>query len=232
MKMWLFFLVISEGLRRSVSEGTVDKFIGDAIMAYWNAPNQVENYADKAVTSALEQIKILKQLNVQLDKEFGVTLNIGISIHTGLVTVGEMGSVGRSDYTIIGDNVNLASRLEGLNKLYGTTIIISADTKNHLHEHYTFRSLDLVRVKGKKEAVEVFEVMPSGEGEKRYAELHRYKTALDTYRRGEIREAYELFQILEEKYGSKLYRLYLQRCQEYLEHPKRPFDAIYTMLVK
>lgn len=213
-------------------EGTVDKFIGDAIMAYWNAPNQVENYADKAVTSALEQIKILKQLNVQLDKEFGITLNIGISIHTGLVTVGEMGSVGRSDYTIIGDNVNLASRLEGLNKLYGTTIIISEDTKKLLHEEYTFRSLDLVRVKGKQEAVEVFEVMPSGEGDKHYTELHRYQTALKTYRQGKIKEAYVLFQSLEEEYGCKLYRLYLQRCQEYFEHPEKPFDAIHTMLVK
>lgn len=214
------------------SEGTVDKFIGDAIMAYWNAPNRVKNYSDKAVASALEQIKILKQLNVQLDKEFGVTLNIGISIHTGLVTVGEMGSVGRSDYTIIGDNVNLASRLEGLNKLYGTTIIISADTKHQLHEAYTFRSLDLVRVKGKKEAVEVFEVMPAGEAVKRYDELRSYERALETYRRGETKKAYDLFQTLEEEHGSKLYRLYLQRCQEYLEHPQKPFDAIYTMLVK
>ncbi len=213
-------------------EGTVDKFIGDAIMAYWNAPNQVENYADKAVTSALEQIKILKQLNVQLDKEFGVTLNIGISIHTGLVTVGEMGSVGRSDYTIIGDNVNLASRLEGLNKLYGTTIIISEDTKNLLNEAYIFRSLDLVRVKGKKEAVEVFEVIPSGDGDKRSDELHRYQTALESYRKGKIQEAYELFGSLEEEYGCKLYRLYLQRCDEYLEDSEKPFDVIHTMLVK
>ncbi|WP_415405514.1 CHASE2 domain-containing protein [Sulfurovum sp. CS9] len=213
-------------------EGTVDKFIGDAIMAYWNAPNQVENYADKAVTSALVQIKILKQLNEELKKEFAVTLNIGISIHTGLVTVGEMGSVGRSDYTIIGDNVNLASRLEGLNKLYGTTIIISEDTKKLLHKEYTLRPLDLVRVKGKKEAVEVFEVMPLDEGEKRSDELYLYKTALETYRQGKIKEAYELFQSLEEEYGCKLYRLYLQRCQEYLEHPKKPFDAIHTMLVK
>ena len=213
-------------------EGTIDKFIGDAIMAYWNAPNQVENYADKAVTSALEQIKILKQLNVELKKEFGVTLNIGISIHTGLVTVGEMGSVGRSDYTIIGDNVNLASRLEGLNKLYGSTIIISEDTKKLLHKEYTLRSLDLVRVKGKKEAVEIFEVMPSDEGEKCSDELHTYKTALEAYRQGKIKEAYVLFQALEKKYGYKLYRLYLQRCKEYLEHPQKPFDAIHTMLVK
>ncbi len=213
-------------------EGTVDKFIGDAIMAYWNAPNQVENYADKAVTSALEQIKILKQLNVELEKEFNVTLNIGISIHTGLVTVGEMGSVGRSDYTIIGDNVNLASRLEGLNKLYGSTIIISEDTKKLLQKEYMLRSLDLVRVKGKKEAVEVFEVMPSAEGEKSSDELHRYKTALETYRKGKIKEAYVLFESLEVEYGATLYRLYLQRCEEYLEHPEKPFDVIHTMLVK
>ena len=213
-------------------EGTIDKFIGDAIMAYWNAPNQVENYADKAVTSALEQIKILKQLNVELEKEFNVTLNIGISIHTGLVTVGEMGSVGRSDYTIIGDNVNLASRLEGLNKLYGSTIIISENTKKLLHKEYTLRSLDLVRVKGKKEAVEIFEVMPSGEAEKCSDELHTYKTALEAYRQGKIKEADVLFQALEKEYGYKLYRLYLQRCKECLEHPQKPFDAIHTMLVK
>ncbi len=214
------------------SEGTVDKLIGDAIMAYWNAPNPVENYADKAVTSALEQIKILKQLNVELEKEFAVTLNIGISIHTGLVTVGEMGSAGRSDYTIIGDNVNLASRLEGLNKFYGSTIIISEDTKKLLHDEYTLRSLDLVRVKGKKEAVEIFELIPSDEGEKCFDELHTYQTALETYRQGKVKEAYALFQSLEEAYGHKLYRLYLQRCREYLEDPKKPFDAIHTMLVK
>jgi len=213
-------------------EGTVDKFIGDAIMAYWNAPNRVENYTDKAVASALEQIKILEHLNVQLNKEFGITLKIGIGIHTGSVTVGEMGSTGRSDYTIIGDNVNLASRLEGLNKRYDTTIIISGDTKKQLHEHYTLRPLDLVRVKGRSEAVEVFEVMPPDEGEKRHDELDRYETALKHYRSGEIKEAYKLFEILYGEYECKLYRLYLHRCEEYLDHPGRPFDAIHTMSVK
>jgi len=213
-------------------EGTVDKFIGDAIMAYWNAPNQVKNYADKAVTSALEQIKILKQLNIELKKEFGVTLKIGIAIHTGFVTVGEMGSTGRSDYTIIGDNVNLASRLEGLNTLYGSTIIISADTKEQLHEHYMFRSLDLVRVKGKQEAIEVFEVIPSGKGEERHEELQHYKTALKAYRHGEIKKAYELFKTLNEEYKCKLYHLYLQRCREYLDHPEKSFEIIYTMTTK
>jgi len=210
-------------------EGTVDKFIGDAIMAYWNAPNHVDNYTDKAVTSALEQIKILEQLNVDLYEEFGVNLKIGIGIHTGSVTVGEMGSLGRSDYTIIGDNVNLASRLEGLNKLYGTSIIISEDSKKQLHNEYTFRSLDIVRVKGKHKEVEVFEVLSSGKDVKRYDELNHYEIALETYRLGKIKEAYILFQALEEEYGCKLYRLYFQRCQEYLDHPQRLFDPIFTM---
>jgi adenylate cyclase len=74
--------------------------------------------------------------------------------------------------------------------------------------------------------------MPAGEAVKRYDELRSYERALETYRRGETKKAYDLFQTLEEEHGSKLYRLYLQRCQEYLEHPQKPFDAIYTMLVK
>ena len=213
-------------------EGTVDKFIGDAIMAYWNAPNKVENYADKAVSTALEQIYILKNLNVELQVEFGITLEIGISVHTGLATVGEMGSIGRSDYTVIGDNVNLASRLEGLNKLYGSTIIISKETKNRLTNNYMFRSLDMVRVKGKKEVVEVFEVLSLSEGEKREDELKRYKNALSMYRTGKITQAHALFKELEEEFSCKLYALYLQRCQEYFDNPKKAFNIITTMLEK
>ena len=213
------------------SEGTVDKFIGDAIMAYWNAPNSVENYADKAVLSALKQIEILEKLNVDLEKEFNVTLVIGIAIHTGVVTVGEMGSLGRSDYTIIGDNVNLASRLEGLNKFYGSTIIISEDTKSLLKEKYTLRSLDIVRVKGKDQAVEIFEVIPST-SEVLNEEFFKYDMALSTYREGKIKEAYDLFKELGEIYDHKIYDIYLTRCVEYIENPEREFSNIYTMYEK
>ncbi|MEA2028264.1 MAG: adenylate/guanylate cyclase domain-containing protein, partial [Campylobacterota bacterium] len=93
-------------------KGTIDKFIGDAIMAYWNAPLEIENHADMAVKSAIEQIEMLSKINETVTPEYGVTINIGIGVHTGLVTAGDMGAEGRSDYTIIGDNVNLASRLE------------------------------------------------------------------------------------------------------------------------
>ena len=112
----------------TIHKGTVDKFIGDAIMAYWNAPVDIENHADEAVSSAIEQIKILKKLNKQIKKEFDLEIDIGIGINSGIATIGEMGSSGRADYTVIGDNVNLASRLEGLNKVYHSHILISEFT--------------------------------------------------------------------------------------------------------
>lgn len=211
----------------SQNEGTVDKFIGDAIMAYWNAPNRIEHYADKAVWSALKQIEILSELNNELEIEYGVRLQIGIAIHTGRVTVGEMGSLGRSDYTIIGDNVNLASRLEGLNKLYGTKIIISEDTKNLLDGEYRFRPLDIVRVKGKHQATEVFEVLQSHEDISK--ELAEYGVALELYRSGRVEDAYEHFKILVEKYEHTIYDIYLQRCKTYLENPDKAFDHVFTM---
>ncbi|MCW9026216.1 MAG: adenylate/guanylate cyclase domain-containing protein, partial [Thiovulaceae bacterium] len=94
--------------------GTIDKFIGDAIMAYWNAPVPVKNHPDEAVKSAVEQINMLVEVNEKVTPIYDVVIEIGIGIHTGVVTAGDMGSEGRSDYTIIGDNVNLASRMEGL----------------------------------------------------------------------------------------------------------------------
>ena len=96
------------------NHGTIDKFIGDAIMAYWNAPIEVKEHADVAIKSAIEQIEMLDNINSTIEPEYDVKIAIGIGIHTGLVTAGDMGALGRSDYTIIGDNVNLASRLEGL----------------------------------------------------------------------------------------------------------------------
>ena len=143
-----------------------------------------------------------------------------------------MGSLGRSDYTILGDNVNLAARLEGLNKLYGSSIIISKATKYRLNGSYLFRSLDMVRVKGKQEVVEVFEVLELQERKNREYELTIYAKALALYREGKISEAYILFTELSEKYTCTLYTLYLQRCQTYFDNPQKVFDMITTMLEK
>ena len=139
--------------------GTIDKFIGDAVMAYWNAPLNMKNHADLAVESALEQIKKLKELNIELKKEFGITLEIGIGINSGECIVGEMGSSGRSDYTLIGDNVNLASRVEGLTKQYDAKIIITEHTRKLLVKNYNIRELDTVRVKGKETKTIIYEIL-------------------------------------------------------------------------
>ena len=212
-------------------QGTVDKFIGDAVMAYWNAPLAVSHHADKAVSSALQQLERLQELNQRLKEDFDVEIEIGIGIHTGEVTLGEMGSVGRSDYTIIGDNVNLASRLEGLNKLYGSSIIVSSDTKTRLKEPYRMRSLDIVKVKGKEKAVEIFEVLPPSSMIPSKL-LQTYEYALSCYREANLQEALTHFTSLQQKSPSILYELYIQRCTLALEKGLQEFDPVTRMNTK
>jgi len=211
--------------------GTIDKFIGDAIMAYWNAPVEVKEHADKAVQSAIEQIEMLEKINKKIEPIYDVKIAIGIGIHTGVVTAGDMGSEGRSDYTIIGDNVNLASRLEGLTKQYASQILISHATFLALKGEYVIRSIDLVEVKGKHEAVEVHEVLcPSKHIEAE--ELVTYEKAVTLFRSGEVKEAYKYFLELEERHSSKLYRFYIKRCEYFLENPDIEFSPILKMSTK
>ena len=212
-------------------EGTIDKFIGDAIMAYWNAPLEVTNHADKAVTSAIEQIESLARINAVIHPLYGVKINIGIGLHTGLVTAGDMGAQGRSDYTVIGDNVNLASRLEGLTRHYDVQILISEATYKALKGKYTIRPLDIVEVKGKSNAVEIYEVIcnTSTIGTE---ELLLYNKALQVFRAEKINEALKRFTYLEENYPSVLYSQYHSRCLYFTEHPTVPFTPVLKMTTK
>jgi adenylate cyclase len=141
------------------NNGTIDKYIGDAIMAYWNAPLDVKDHADCAVSSALEQLERLEVLNKELSKENLPPIFIGIGIHTGEAVVGEMGSLDRSDYTIIGDSVNIASRVEGLCKQYKAEILITQQTKERLKKDYNIKEIGSVNVKGKKEPVTIYQVL-------------------------------------------------------------------------
>ena len=145
----------------SVTEfrGTIDKFIGDAIMAYWNAPLSIDNHADMAVQSALKQLEQLDILNIQLKKDFDIELKIGIGINSGEAIVGEMGSKGRSDYTIIGDTVNLASRVESLTKDYNCELLITQQTKDLLKHDYQLIKLNTLSVKGKEEKTTIYKVI-------------------------------------------------------------------------
>jgi len=216
-------------------QGTIDKFIGDAIMAYWNAPKDVIDHPDQAVLTALEQLQTLAQVNQTLQERFQISVDIGIGINSGLAVVGEMGSTGRSDYTVIGDMVNIASRLEGLNKLYGTRIIISENTLNGLKGTYILRELDYVTVKGKAEPIAIYEVIGQGHAAPDLArELAAYHTALQHYRAGDFATAGQCFEaLLAQATQSILYQTYIQRCQQFMQTPPAlPFDYAHSIASK
>ena len=208
------------------NKGTIDKYIGDAIMAYWNAPFDIENHADKAVTSAIEQLNELKELNKNLEITNQPLIAIGIGITTGIATVGEIGSIGRSDYTIIGDSVNLGSRIESLCKFYDVSLIISEDTKEKLTKDYTFRYLDYVKVKGKEKPIKLWEVLVDSNDEIK-EELKIYHEAIALFTNKKIKEAFILFQELNKNYKSKnIYDIYIQRCENFIKN--NYFDNIFT----
>ncbi|MFP4372883.1 MAG: CHASE2 domain-containing protein [Spirochaetaceae bacterium] len=139
------------------SEGTLDKYVGDEIMCFWGAPLAQPDHALRACKSAVRQIEVLEELNASWPPEKRIA--IGIGINSGVMTVGNMGSQGRMNYTLMGDNVNLGARLEGTNKMYGTTIIISEYTYGLVKDHVVARELDNIRVKGKNRPVLIYELI-------------------------------------------------------------------------
>jgi len=137
--------------------GTVDKYMGDCIMAFWNAPLDTPNHQYMAIRAAREMKRKLRRMNIK--EEFGIELKIGIGINTGEAVVGNMGSKQRFDYSVLGDAVNLASRLEGISKNYDTTIIIGEDTYKTVKDKFKFRKLDDVQVKGKSNKVAIYSII-------------------------------------------------------------------------
>ncbi|WP_418179063.1 CHASE2 domain-containing protein [Aliarcobacter lanthieri] len=217
-------------------QGTIDKFIGDAIMAYWNAPIDIKNHADMALKASLEQLKELEKLNLELKKENLPQIDIGIGLNTGEVIVGEMGSSLRSDYTVIGDSINLGSRVESLCKYYGSKLNITNFTKDKLKDEYTLRFLDFVMVKGKNEPVEIWQVL--GYKDINYDlkdELELHHRAIDLYKNSDFVEALEIFKKLENinsKISKKIYKIYIQRCEEFIKTPPKNFDGVYEHSTK
>jgi len=193
------------------NKGTIDKFIGDAIMAYWNAPNKLENHADLALQTAIEQINTLELLNTTLQNEFNVTIKIGIGVHTGLAVVGEMGSVGRSDYTIIGDNVNLTSRIEGLTKYFGAKILISQNTKDMLKQKYNFKYIASVVVKGKTSSIDLYEVLNSDDYKTYELIKNDYEQAIQNYKQRNFKLSLELFNKINNMQKHLINNLYIEK---------------------
>ena len=138
-------------------QGTLDKYVGDEIMCFWGAPLPQQDHAILACKCALRQMEVLRQLNEDWPKE--TRLDIGIGVNSGQMTVANMGSLGRMNYTLMGDNVNLGARLEGTNKTYKTNIIISEHTYGTVKDQVVARELDNIRVKGKNKPVVIYELL-------------------------------------------------------------------------
>src|SRR3981189_662113 len=141
------------------NSGTLDKYIGDAIMAFWGSPYPQTDHAYCACPCALEMVRALEKLNARWQAEGRKQIAIGVGLNTGPVNVGNMGSAKRLAWTVMGDNVNLASRLEGMTKQYRSRIVISEGTYRQVAGHFVCRELDRIRVKGKHRPVVVYEIM-------------------------------------------------------------------------
>ncbi|MBN2141569.1 MAG: adenylate/guanylate cyclase domain-containing protein [Desulfovibrionaceae bacterium] len=216
------------------NSGTLDKFIGDAVMAFWNAPLDVPGHQAKAVQSALEQLDKLEELNKLFLEKFGFTINIGLGIHCGTVRVGNMGSADLFDYTLIGDSVNLASRLEGLTKFYGQRIVVSADIAQACGEAFSFVELDRVKVKGKEKPITIYTVLTRDQAGQRQAEIKAYEAALGLYKAGNFDQAGQGFSSLSgQNPENPLYKLYQERCEHLIaEPPQGGWDGVFTHKTK
>ncbi|MBI2992546.1 MAG: adenylate/guanylate cyclase domain-containing protein [Gammaproteobacteria bacterium] len=215
--------------------GTIDKYIGDAIMAFWGAPLEDRDHAPHAIQTALYMLERLNAIREDFHERGWPEIRIGIGINTGVMSVGDMGSRFRRSYTVLGDAVNLGSRLEGLTKEYGVEMIVSESTVAAAPEH-VYRELDLVRVKGKHKPIAIYEpVAESGDvTSDETEELEWLSQALRAYRGQEWDAAASIFIRLQEStLDRKLYGIYLERIAHFKESPPgSDWDGVFTHLKK
>ncbi|UCG38637.1 MAG: adenylate/guanylate cyclase domain-containing protein, partial [bacterium] len=205
--------------------GTVDKFIGDAVMACWGAPLEDPYQAWQACQAALEMQEEMVRLREGMNASGGPPISMRIGIHSGPAVVGNMGSTERFDYTAIGDNVNLASRLEGVNKLYGTQVILSSSTVGHLDDGMPLRYVDRIRVTGRTEPIDIFTFCQDDE-------LNRLsQLAVDAFRSGDWARSRDLWrECLEREPGDGVAMAYLRRMDQYGAVPPGPgWDPVTTI---
>ncbi len=192
--------------------GTLDSYIGDAIMAFWNAPVDTPGHQGLALGAGLAMQRALAELNQGPMKRLGVKLAMGVGLHCGPVRAGNMGSRDLFHYTIIGDNVNLASRLEGLTKYYGVPLLCSQELRDARPEGLVFQEVDMVRVKGKARPVRIYTAHPAPLAPELEAELDDHRRALELYHRRDFARAREIFERLQGQRPRLLYQRYQQRC--------------------
>ena len=217
------------------NSGLLDKFTGDGLMAIFGVPLSTPEHARQACLSAL----ICREVGIEGKKDKEPTSRIGI--HSGKMIVGNIGTARRTDYTAIGDVVNTASRLEGLNKAYNTRVIISEDVKNLAGDEFAFRDLDVVRVKGKEQPMRIFELIDLSDNvSKDEAEWDmNFQTVLNVYRDRSYRKAQKQFIKLSESlaadYGERraISAAYADRCDQLIENPGLVDEkGVFTFLTK
>ncbi len=210
--------------------GTIDKYVGDMIMAFWNAPLDDPDHARHAVEAALSMVEEAHRLSDTFTREGLPALRIGVGINTGPMHVGDMGSEYRRAYTVLGDNVNLGSRLEGLTRLYGLDIVVGENTVAATPE-IRYRQLDRVRVKGREQPLDIFAPLGPEEPE---AFLRIWDEALAAYQAGDWHAALEHLDELVANEGEKpLYRLYQDRIRKLqAAPPDAGWDGVFTLTSK
>jgi len=216
-------------------QGLVDKYMGDAIMAFWGAPLDQPNHAEMACSSSLEMMDKLRELKKKWEKEHVPSFDIGIGLNSGDAIVGNMGSFKRFDYTAMGDNVNLASRMEGLNKSYGTEILITEYTYKIVKDKFETRKLDAVRVKGKKKSILIFELISrKDELDKKHRDfISLYETGLELYFKKEWKTAIKSFQEALKLVDDNASYVFITRCKEFLKNPPpSDWDGVWEMKTK
>ena len=212
--------------------GTIDKFMGDAIMALFGAPESYEDNGNRAANAALGMRQALKDLKIDLKMPEGYSFEIGTGIHYGNTIVGSIGSEEKKEYTVIGDNVNIASRIEGLTKIYGTPIIITDSVKEDLTDGQYTRHLDTVKVKGKSVPVAIYEL---AERDKKEDEefLDNYQKAMNQYLIGNFSRAIDYFEkALARKSEDKASKVLLERCKNFLVNKPDNWDGAVALTTK
>lgn len=208
--------------------GTIDKYMGDAIMAFWGAPLHDDRHAANAVNAALDMVRELEQVNAGFQARNWPRLDIGIGLNSGEMTVGNMGSEFRMAYTVMGDAVNLGARLESLCSYYDEPIIVS-EFVIRAATQYPYRELDLIRVKGKGIPVRIYAPITT-EHAVTEQELAQYELALAAYRQQQWSPAREAFNTLQATYGARrIYTLYLERIAHFSRHaPAADWDGVFN----
>jgi len=219
------------------NNGYVDKYEGDAVMAFWGAPVDDEKHAIKACYAAIDNQKKLREIQDYFEnKGLGSGIKIRIGINTGEVVVGMMGSQKKLNYTVIGDAVNLAARLEGANKQFGTDTMISEHTYKKVEGQVEVRELDLMRVKGKLEPTRVYELIAKkgdiDEKKKKVVEI--YNQGLEYYRDRKFKTALQYFEkVLEIDENDGPSKTYIERTKNYIKNPPPDdWDGVFVMTTK